>query len=135
MTLVRQMDWLDRNMESLLQQAPARTVRFISSRPSARKQEEQEPKMPPELPKELLDTVSSKNNNNTAITPSPTTTSQKAERSNVAEKPSEPKEGKTLNAEAMPFFTAAQLQSAAVTREKEIHQLETRFRDNCKVTK
>jgi hypothetical protein len=29
-TLVRQMNWLDRNMENLLQQAPAPTVRFIS---------------------------------------------------------------------------------------------------------
>ncbi|KAK4521942.1 uncharacterized protein ATC70_004481 [Mucor velutinosus] len=29
-TLVRQMNWLDRNMESLLQQAPAPTVRFIA---------------------------------------------------------------------------------------------------------
>lgn len=31
-TLVRQMNWLDRNMETLLQQAPAPTVRFISNR-------------------------------------------------------------------------------------------------------
>lgn len=30
-TLVRQMNWLDRNMETLLQQAPAPTVRFISN--------------------------------------------------------------------------------------------------------
>lgn len=30
-TLVRQMNWLDRNMESLLQQAPAPTVRFVSN--------------------------------------------------------------------------------------------------------
>jgi hypothetical protein len=29
-TLVRQMNWLDRNMETLLQQAPAPTVRFIT---------------------------------------------------------------------------------------------------------
>ncbi|KAI7901731.1 uncharacterized protein BX663DRAFT_513864 [Cokeromyces recurvatus] len=30
-TLVRQMNWLDRNMETLLQQAPAPTVRFVSN--------------------------------------------------------------------------------------------------------
>ncbi|KAI8989263.1 hypothetical protein BDB01DRAFT_531022 [Pilobolus umbonatus] len=30
-TLVRQMNWLDRNLEDLLQQAPAETVRFVSN--------------------------------------------------------------------------------------------------------
>ncbi|KAI9487811.1 MAG: hypothetical protein EXX96DRAFT_473829, partial [Benjaminiella poitrasii] len=41
-TLVRQMNWLDRNMESLLQQAPAATVRFVSntSRASDMKEED-----------------------------------------------------------------------------------------------
>lgn len=34
-TLVRQMNWLDRNMESLLQQAPAPTVRFIANNKEA----------------------------------------------------------------------------------------------------
>ncbi|OBZ86735.1 Uncharacterized protein C18H10.09 [Choanephora cucurbitarum] len=34
-TLVRQMNWLDRNMESLLQQPPAATVRFVSNHKQA----------------------------------------------------------------------------------------------------
>ncbi|KAI8969206.1 hypothetical protein BDF20DRAFT_893724 [Mycotypha africana] len=46
-TLVRQMNWLDRNLETLLQQAPAPTVRFVShKRHSTPNVEEQMSKVP-----------------------------------------------------------------------------------------
>lgn len=39
-TLVRQMNWLDRNMETLLQQPPAATVRFVSNNKNATQENE-----------------------------------------------------------------------------------------------
>ncbi|KAI7881617.1 hypothetical protein K492DRAFT_206710 [Lichtheimia hyalospora FSU 10163] len=132
-TLVRQMNWLDRNLESLLQQEAAATVRFISSKPSA-SSSSSEPLIAPALPDEFIAAVSSpkpSQQDNTAssssnITMPPTTAIKDTPPASSMNK---------LDARAIPFFTSAQLKMAAAKKDKELRQLETRFGSSYKVVR
>lgn len=127
-TLVRQMGWLDKNLETLLQQSPAETMRFVSASKASM--------VAPELPSEFVAAVAAKNQTSSkSVTPQPSSTSSPTSPPvETVRKPS-PKPSKKLDAMATPFFTAAQLEAAAETRRKEMHQLKSRFRDSYKVAR
>ncbi|RCH84407.1 hypothetical protein CU098_002070, partial [Rhizopus stolonifer] len=137
-TLVRQMNWLDRNMENLLQQAPAATVRFVSNHRQT-KEEMGHVAAAVDIhsaPQYNTTTapISSSNQSssskppvtlnphhiNKTITPQPATTIPKTENKRI-----EPKE-----AQKQPIFTPAELLAAENRRKQELHTLQTRFCDS-----
>lgn len=125
-TLVRQMGWLDKNLETLLQQSPAETIRFVSASKSSM--------VAPELPSEFVAAVSAKSQQaSKAVTPQPSAPPVVSPADTPRKLPSKP--SKKLDAMAAPFFTGAQLEAAAETRRKEMHQLKSRFRESYKIAR
>ncbi|KAG0175449.1 hypothetical protein DFQ30_007820 [Apophysomyces sp. BC1015] len=108
MTLVKQIGWLDRNMESLLQQPPAETVRFVAHASSIK-----EDTTAPPLPKHTIVEPQKKEPIQPLVHLPPTV---------------QPGPSPSLH-------TAHQLEEASHRRKNELHQLETRFPDSYRVTK
>lgn len=122
-TLVKQMDWLDRNMETLLQQAPAETVRFVTHT----KQQKDELVAPP-LPAHIVSqTQKSEPSTSSATTPP-------LDRLPSEVKPNNRVQGKSSS--STPRRTSSYslyTPELAVRREKELKQLQTRFPDSYRV--
>ncbi|KAG2223792.1 hypothetical protein INT45_001926 [Circinella minor] len=158
-TLVRQMNWLDKNIENLLQQEPATTMRFVSTTPKSplpppKPEEKQESLIAPALPEDFIAAATTKAANIVASSSSSSTSSSAIATSSSSSKPivntqQQQKSNKTstsslslsthhhhhhrkLDAEAVPFFTSTQLSEAAEKREKELKQLQARFRGSYK---
>ncbi|KAI9271573.1 hypothetical protein BDA99DRAFT_500427 [Phascolomyces articulosus] len=148
-TLVRQMNWLDKNMETLLQQEPATTMRFVSTAPKPKPEEESSGLMAPALPDDFIAAATTKVNHNMAAAAAAAAAEASSSSSSVpaiassspsSSKPitKEQKQKSTsppprqLDADAVPFFTSSQLSEAAEKREKEIGQLQARFRGSYK---
>lgn len=159
-TLVRQMNWLDRNMETLLQQAPAPTVRFIAH--SNRANENTAVKTPQQQTvKHFIDataepitkgaeaTSSKPVGNNYAYNPvqnNSTITSNSSSSSSTTAKPPvptvEPKSPKppvskppTTKKEQQHDFTLSEIRAAEKRRKHELRQLQTRFCDSFKTVR
>ncbi|KAI9498200.1 hypothetical protein BDB00DRAFT_867846 [Zychaea mexicana] len=149
-TLVRQMGWLDKNMETLLQQEPATTMRFVSSAPKPKPEEEEEEEekslIAPELPsdfvaaatataaaKKKINAHSSSSSSAVPLSPSLSSTlSSSSSSSSSSPPPQAHSSRKKLDASAVPFFTSMQLEEATQKREKELKQLQARFRGSYK---
>lgn len=151
-TLVRQMNWLDRNLESLLQQEAAPTVRFVSTKPSVASSSS-EPLVAPALPDEFIaaisspkpssskpsqqdansTTTSSSSSSSSNITTTPTSTTTNATKDTPSS--SSAAAANKLDARATPFFTSDQLKMAAAKKDQELRQLETRFGSSYKVVR
>ena len=154
MTLVRQMNWLDKNIETLLQQEPATTMRFVSTapKPSPKPEEKVESLIAPALPEDFIAAATTKVANIAASSSSsssstaaaavaasskPIVDTHKQQKLNKTSKPSlslsNQRRHHKLDAGAVPFFASSQLSEAAEKREKELKQLEARFRGSFKV--
>jgi hypothetical protein len=157
-TLVRQMNWLDRNMETLLQQAPAPTVRFIAhSNRATDNTAAHTPQQPVKhyidataepitnvsIPKSAEATSSKPIVNHYAYNPvkkNATTASSSGSSSSSTSKPavevnSKPSatESSTKKKEpAQHHFTFAETKTAEKKRKQELRQLQTRFCDSFK---
>ncbi|KAI8149743.1 hypothetical protein BJV82DRAFT_549862 [Fennellomyces sp. T-0311] len=132
-TLVRQMGWLDKNMETLLQQEPATTMRFVSSVPKPKPDEPEDSLIAPALPDEFVAAAAA---TAAAVTASSSRSTQNdTKESKAVEKvaPSGRQPSRQLDAEATPFFTSAQLSEASQKRERELNQLQARFRTSHKI--
>ncbi|ORZ02687.1 hypothetical protein BCR43DRAFT_481997 [Syncephalastrum racemosum] len=130
-TLVRQMAWLDKNLETLLQQEPAETIRFVAP-------QKQPSDVAPALPHEFVASVRETNDKGKAPSSSnrqelPQNDSGSKSKAKSNSKPKPKKEGPKLDASATPFFTSTQLKEARVIRDKELYQLQCRFRDSYKM--
>ncbi len=111
-SLLAHLNWLDANMEPLLQKPPAPTIRFIghgSSTPTGSlssaaspSQVPSSPSLPPPLPKQVSPSL-----NAPATTPKELSHTQKA---------------------PQPIFTADQLEQAGLQRQKQLNQIQARFR-------
>lgn len=159
-TLVRQMNWLDRNMESLLQQPPAATVRFIANN---RTTQEEQPV------KQFIDATSKPIHSSTPVFKNEASTSKSAMKSEASssqhEASSSQHEASSSKHEASSSkheagsskpkatskpvvkqeatlpnpivkkepthkFTSTEISAAEKRRKHEIDQLQTRFCDN-----
>ncbi|OZJ07036.1 hypothetical protein BZG36_00093 [Bifiguratus adelaidae] len=100
-TLLAQLNWLDRNLESLLTKAPVATMRFVRNNASL-----------------FNDTGQSRFS---PSTPTPFTAKEAAPKPHTQETPTAPE------LSAQPEYTAAQLQEATTKKGIQLRQLETRF--------
>ncbi|OAD71866.1 hypothetical protein PHYBLDRAFT_73488 [Phycomyces blakesleeanus NRRL 1555(-)] len=136
-TLVRQMDWMDKNMEILLQEPPAPTVKFVFNNNASHE-----------------DTLTRLSNLEIS---SPTQTENKPENPKKVKKPRKPKQPKqpdqpkkpkkpehpaqppaidapqSTNSTPTISYTHDQLEEASKKREQELRQLQARFRSTYKV--
>ncbi|KAI8388349.1 uncharacterized protein BYT42DRAFT_559797 [Radiomyces spectabilis] len=130
-TLVRQMDWLDRHMERLLQQPPAATVRFVSHAKSIT-----DTQAAPPLPADFVAHVVSSSKPQHAQ-PKDTTTPPPPPPPTAAETPSTAASAVPVTppVKELPVFTAEERQHAEKQRERELRQLQTRFQDSYRTIK
>ncbi|KAF7729141.1 hypothetical protein EC973_004909 [Apophysomyces ossiformis] len=104
-TLVKQMDWLDRNMETLLQQPPAETVRFIKNAAPVK-----DDSIAPPLPKHVVTEIQGSGSAQHSVS--------LASDNQSTSKPS---------------YTPDQLQEGSKRQQRELKQLETRFPDSYQI--
>ncbi|KAG1445406.1 hypothetical protein G6F56_009926 [Rhizopus delemar] len=142
-TLVRQMNWLDRNMESLLQQAPAPTVRFIShvEREDTRHLEHLNTTRPlSEKPVK----VHAPKKTSTPLPPPPqqqqaSSSSKSQQQQASSSSKSQQQQASSLSTSfikskpAVTKYTTEQRTQANIRRQQELKQLETRFCDSYKM--
>ncbi|KAF9288252.1 hypothetical protein BGZ68_000537 [Mortierella alpina] len=126
-SILAHLNWLDANMEPLLQKAPAPTIRFIghgsnqasaspSSAASPSPSSISSPSLPPPLPKPAASSSSS-----TLPAPSPSSHSASATASRTSSQtPKTPQ----------PTFTADQIEQAGLQRQKQLNQIQARFRSS-----
>ena len=130
-TLVRQMNWLDRNMESLLQQAPAPTVRFVHNQ---RKQElDTAVYSPPQPQHDATSIPISHASSSKSIVNYP----KKVENPIVNQQPIV-KEVVTVKKEEAPSkqkYSPVELTAAEKKRRHEFRQVQTRFCDTFKTVR
>ncbi|CEP10943.1 hypothetical protein [Parasitella parasitica] len=133
-TLVRQMNWLDRNMETLLQQAPAPTVRFIankkesSSTAAAPQQQQQQP-----VKHFINATAAPINFANTKQPPTPKPSEASASSSAPIVQSEQPKP--IVKPTPTKHYTPSELSTADKRRNHEYRQLQTRFCDSFKTVR
>ncbi|KAI9313048.1 hypothetical protein BX666DRAFT_1841325, partial [Dichotomocladium elegans] len=143
-SLLRQMNWIDKNLEMLLQQEPAATMRFISAKSPTQSttpsHKSSVPLVAPALPQDFIEAVSgasspssSKPTNEVKSKAKPSSLPSATSSESGLQK-SEPPATK-FDVTAKPFYTTAQLQSAKEKRAKELRQLETRFPNSYRVAK
>ncbi|GAA5810944.1 hypothetical protein MFLAVUS_004372 [Mucor flavus] len=152
-TLVRQMNWLDRNMESLLQQPPAATVRFVANSRNATTQEHvkeftdstSKPITSQSLQKPLNEAGSSSSSstvnyqapNNVYSSPiiiNIPSSSKPVEQPKPVVR-TKPVEQPIVNSQPTREFTNAEMKAAEKKRKFEISQLQSRFCDSFKTSK
>ncbi|CAO3702829.1 unnamed protein product [Rhizopus stolonifer] len=145
-TLVRQMNWLDRNMESLLQQAPAPTVRFIShvEREDTRHLEHSDTTRP--LSEKPIKVHAPKKTSTPPSPPSPPSPQQQQQKtsSSLPQQVSSSSKSQQKHASSLSNsfiksklvvtkYTTEQKTQANIRRQQELKQLETRFCDSYKM--
>ncbi|KAI8876588.1 hypothetical protein K501DRAFT_200091, partial [Backusella circina FSU 941] len=139
-TLVRQMNWLDRNMETLLQQAPAPTVRFVSNQQRLSENTAAEI-IPVTLPnqRQPQQNVSKKEytrkqpiKTEIVTTSSPSTTALPQQIIEPQQLQLELQRQEQVSTSEKHTFTEEQVDAAAKRRRHEFRQLQTRFCDTFK---
>ncbi|KAL1920992.1 uncharacterized protein VTP21DRAFT_11627 [Calcarisporiella thermophila] len=115
-SLLQNLNWLDHNLESLLRQPPSSTIRFVKHSP-----------IPSPTPPTTTTPSSS-------ISPPPPT--NHADKSNHPQPLNTTSSAGTSPSVASPqtAYTPEELASARSRREQEVRQLQTRFRQTCKVS-
>ncbi|ORE11352.1 hypothetical protein BCV72DRAFT_238035 [Rhizopus microsporus var. microsporus] len=133
-TLVRQMNWLDRNMETLLQQAPAPTVRFVShspkptAAPATTEPQQDQRRHHLDTTKPIIHQSASSNPRSysppkqVSVSKSNTTSAAASSHSEVAHTEED-------------IYAPKEKAAADERRKREIQQLRTRFADSFKSTK
>ncbi|KAF9954915.1 hypothetical protein BGZ72_004173 [Mortierella alpina] len=123
-SLLAHLNWLDANMESLLQKPPAPTIRFIghgssqstgSLSSAASPSLASSPSLPPPLPKPVAPSSSSIPASSSPSYSAPTTTSKVLPHT-------------TKNPQ--PTFTADQIEQAGLQRQRQLNQIQARFRSS-----
>lgn len=133
-TLVRQMNWLDRNMETLLQQPPAPTVRFVSNN---RTQDEHPAKQFIDATSKPIDSSSSlsepvikseASSSKPVIKNEPTSSKLVIKPETSLSKPVV--NYQTIKREPSHKFTSVEISTAEKRHKHELGQLQTRFCDS-----
>ncbi|KAF9966590.1 hypothetical protein BGZ70_001848 [Mortierella alpina] len=123
-SLLAHLNWLDANMEQLLQKPPAPTIRFIgrgssqpagSSSSAASSSPSPSPSLPPPLPKPVSSSSSARPSTSSPSHSVPTATTRP-----VSHTPKPPP----------PTFTADQIEQAGLQRQKQLNQIQARFRSS-----
>ncbi|CAO3575037.1 unnamed protein product [Mortierella alpina] len=131
-SLLAHLNWLDTNMEQLLQKPPAPTIRFIghgSSQPagspssaassSPSPSPSPSPLLPPPLPKPVSSSSSTCPSTSSPSHSAPAATATATARP-VSHTPKAPQ----------PTFTADQIEQAGLQRQKQLNQIQARFRSS-----
>ncbi|CAO3645776.1 unnamed protein product [Cunninghamella blakesleeana] len=139
-TLVRQLGWLDKNMETLLQKPAAATVKFVSHTINANNNNlETKNQIAPPLPDYLIKSAT------TAVDASPSTSSAPLNNNNNNNKVQQKKDHtekvsvtkSSQPSKSVPTFTATDEELAAAfgRRSREINHISSRLRDSLKLSK